>query len=102
MKVSERRMPFRRGMEKRTVHAARRLRNMMACALVVLSLVMAAVWPGLGRVEAADIASADLDVLFVGAHPDDEAGSLSTFGQWLEYEGIRTGVITVTRGKEAE
>ena len=99
MKVSERRMPFRRGMEKRTVHAARRLRNMMACALVVLSLVMAAVWPGLGRVEAADIASADLDVLFVGAHPDDEAGSLSTFGQWLEYEGIRTGVITVTRGE---
>ena len=41
----------------------------------------------------------DLGVLFIGAHPDDEAGSLSTFGQWNEYEGIRTGVITVTRGE---
>lgn len=40
-----------------------------------------------------------LDVLFVGAHPDDEAGSLSTFGQWHEYDGVRAGVITVTRGE---
>ncbi|MEV6106866.1 sugar-binding protein [Streptomyces sp. NPDC051940] len=39
------------------------------------------------------------DVLFVGAHPDDEAGSLSTFGQWREKYGISTGVLTVTRGE---
>ncbi|WP_131736314.1 sugar-binding protein [Actinomadura roseirufa] len=45
-----------------------------------------------------------LDVLFVGAHPDDEAGTLSTLGQWNEYAtgksgGVRTGVLTVTRGE---
>jgi len=41
----------------------------------------------------------DLDVMFVGAHPDDEAGSLSTFGQWRERYGVRTGVVTITRGE---
>jgi len=98
MMISQRRMPFQSGMGRRTVHAARRLRSMMANVLALL-LVMAAVWPGLGDVAAAANESADLDVLFIGAHPDDEAGSLSTFGQWLEYEGVRTGVITVTRGE---
>lgn len=42
---------------------------------------------------------ADLDVLFVGAHPDDEAFGLSTYGQWNEYDGIESGVLTVTRGE---
>jgi LmbE family N-acetylglucosaminyl deacetylase len=40
-----------------------------------------------------------LDVLFVGAHPDDEAGDLSTFGQWNEQRHVRTGVLTITRGE---
>lgn len=40
-----------------------------------------------------------LDVLFIGAHPDDEAGDLSTFGQWGEDHQLRTGVLTVTRGE---
>src|SRR5262249_7489913 len=40
-----------------------------------------------------------LDVLFVGAHPDDEAGGLSTYGQWQEFDGARTGVVTITRGE---
>ncbi|MGW4471374.1 sugar-binding protein [Nonomuraea sp. NPDC004354] len=43
--------------------------------------------------------SADLDVLFVGAHPDDEAFTLSTLGQWKEDHGVRAGVVTVTRGE---
>lgn len=42
---------------------------------------------------------ADLDVLFVGAHPDDEASSLSTLGQWNEDHRLRAGVVTVTRGE---
>jgi LmbE family N-acetylglucosaminyl deacetylase len=42
---------------------------------------------------------ADLDVLFVGAHPDDESGDLSTFGQWHEQRHVRVGVLTVTRGE---
>ncbi|WP_344837811.1 hypothetical protein, partial [Nonomuraea dietziae] len=38
-----------------------------------------------------DRSSADLDALFVGAHPDDEAFTLSTLGQWKEDHDIRTG-----------
>jgi len=41
----------------------------------------------------------DLDVLFIGAHPDDEAFGLAAYGQWNEYAGVETGVITVTRGE---
>lgn len=41
----------------------------------------------------------DLDVLFIGAHPDDEAGGLSTYGQWNEANDAEVGVITVTRGE---
>ncbi len=41
----------------------------------------------------------DLGALFIGAHPDDEAGLLSTFGEWGEQNHVRTGVITVTRGE---
>ena len=42
---------------------------------------------------------ADLDVLFVGAHPDDESGRLSMFGEWGERFGAKTGVVTITRGE---
>ena len=45
------------------------------------------------------VAATDLDVLFVGAHPDDESGRLSTFGQWGEQFGSRVGVVTITRGE---
>ena len=41
----------------------------------------------------------DLDVLFIGAHPDDEAFALSTYGQWNEDAGYQVGVITITRGE---
>ena len=42
---------------------------------------------------------ADLDAIFIGAHPDDEAGTLSTFGQWGADHDVRTGVMTITRGE---
>lgn len=45
------------------------------------------------------VSPVDLDVLVIGAHPDDEAFGLATYGQWNEYAGIATGVITVTRGE---
>lgn len=44
-------------------------------------------------------APVDLDVLYIGAHPDDEASVLSTFGQWHSSHQVRTGVVTVTRGE---
>ncbi|NLU67003.1 hypothetical protein HCC30_06930 [Streptomyces sp. HNM0574] len=42
---------------------------------------------------------AHTDVLFIGAHPDDEFQSLSTFGQWAEKRKLSTGVVTITRGE---
>ena len=41
----------------------------------------------------------NLDVLFVGAHPDDESFNLSTYGQWNEARHVKTGVLTITRGE---
>lgn len=55
-----------------------------------------------GATPVADVASdgtVDLDVLFIGAHPDDEAFGLAAYGQWNEYAGVEVGVITVTRGE---
>ena len=43
--------------------------------------------------------SVDLDVLYIGAHPDDEAWTLAALGQWNEFSGQRIGVITITRGE---
>lgn len=40
-----------------------------------------------------------LDILFIGAHPDDEAGTLAALGQWNELHGMKVGVITATRGE---
>lgn len=39
------------------------------------------------------------DVLFVGAHPDDEMLSCATLRQWRERHVWSTGVLTVTRGE---
>jgi LmbE family N-acetylglucosaminyl deacetylase len=55
--------------------------------------------PGSSGSETSAGSPVDLDALFIGAHPDDEAGSLSTLGQWNEDRDIRAGVITVTRGE---
>ncbi|MFC4120864.1 sugar-binding protein [Nonomuraea zeae] len=71
----------------------RRSRPMAVLAAVALLAVLPA--PPV-RAAAAPV---DLDALFVGAHPDDEAFSLSTLGQWNEDHRVRTGVVTVTRGE---
>lgn len=42
---------------------------------------------------------AELDVLYIGAHPDDEAFNLATFGRWAEQQELRVGVVTLTRGE---
>ncbi|WP_432049849.1 PIG-L family deacetylase [Verrucosispora sp. NA02020] len=41
----------------------------------------------------------DLDIMFIGAHPDDEASQLGMLGYWNEYQGMKAGVITTTRGE---
>lgn len=40
-----------------------------------------------------------LNVLYIGAHPDDEAGTLAALGQWNEFYDVTVGVITATRGE---
>ncbi|MDO5628480.1 MAG: sugar-binding protein [Mobilicoccus sp.] len=41
----------------------------------------------------------DLGALFIGAHPDDEASTLSALGYWKQEYGVRSGVVTITRGE---
>jgi len=41
----------------------------------------------------------DLDVMFIGAHPDDEASGLAVYGAWGEENDVSTGVVTITRGE---
>ncbi|XVS60967.1 sugar-binding protein [Actinosynnema sp. CA-299493] len=48
---------------------------------------------------AGSLVRAHVDVLFIGAHPDDEFQSLAAFGQWIEYRGRSVGVATITRGE---
>ncbi|GAA1488835.1 sugar-binding protein [Brachybacterium sacelli] len=56
--------------------------------------------PGLPPMERALAdGTVDLDVLYIGAHPDDEAWTLAALGQWHEFEDQRAGVITLTRGE---
>ncbi|MDQ4099840.1 MAG: PIG-L family deacetylase, partial [Chloroflexota bacterium] len=55
--------------------------------------------PGASPVADEEMGNVDLDVLFIGAHPDDEAGGLSTYGLWNERFDMQVGVITITRGE---
>src|ERR1044072_9856382 len=68
-------------------------------ALVAVAAALAFVPAAPALAEHAPAPPVDLDALFVGAHPDDEAFSLSTLGQWNEDHRVRTGVVTVTRGE---
>ncbi|MBB5780618.1 sugar-binding protein [Nonomuraea jabiensis] len=68
-------------------------------SLVLAATVALALSPAVPSAASTAGAPVDLDALFVGAHPDDEAFSLSTLGQWNEDHRVRTGVVTVTRGE---
>jgi LmbE family N-acetylglucosaminyl deacetylase len=76
----------------------RRLRHPWILVALALLLVASA---GVGALPTAakPPRAANLDVLFIGAHPDDEASGLSTYGQWNEYDDVSVGVITITRGE---
>ncbi|WP_438483925.1 sugar-binding protein [Streptomyces sp. S186] len=79
-----------------------------ASALVAaVALLSSAAVPSSGARAAPDVHPAvapshdraHTDVLFIGAHPDDEFQSLATFGQWRQRRGLSTGVATITRGE---
>jgi LmbE family N-acetylglucosaminyl deacetylase len=75
----------------------RRVRSMLALTLVVLGALV--VTAPLASAAGKPPKPVDLDVLFIGAHPDDEAGGLAVYGSWGESLDIDTGVITITRGE---
>jgi LmbE family N-acetylglucosaminyl deacetylase len=74
------------------------MRSVRALAPAALAAVALALTPGAASA-APRPKPVNLDVLFVGAHPDDEAGTLSTLGLWSERHDLRSGVITITRGE---
>jgi LmbE family N-acetylglucosaminyl deacetylase len=41
----------------------------------------------------------DVDLMFVGAHPDDDTGVLATFARYLLDEGFKGTVVTLTGGE---
>jgi len=72
-----------------------KLRVDAALLLAALPVVCAAA-------DATNVSGLDVmkvDVLFVGAHPDDDGGVLATFARYGLDEGFRTGVVTVTGGE---
>lgn len=64
---------------------------------VVLAVLLAGLLPGISA--ASSDRPGHVDVLFIGAHPDDEHDILSTLGQWNEDKGLRAGVVTISRGE---
>ncbi|HEY2172679.1 MAG TPA: sugar-binding protein [Mycobacteriales bacterium] len=75
--------------------------SLIAAVAVVLGLsgTALATPPHPTRAPAHPARPGHVDVLFIGAHPDDEGGDLGTFGQWNEYHHASTGVVTITRGE---
>src|SRR5512144_2215178 len=67
--------------------------------LTLAALVLVALVATLGAAAGPKNEPVKLNVLFVGAHPDDEAFTIPAFGQWLEDHGLKTGVVTITRGE---
>jgi len=75
----------------------------IACLLV---LVLAVVWGGApsNAVRAQSGAGTgvdlmDVDVMFIGAHPDDDTGVLATMARYILDEGYKGTVITLTGGE---
>ncbi len=72
----------------------------------LLVLVLAVVWGAAGNDEVAAQSGAgtgvdlmDVDVMFIGAHPDDDTGVLATMARYILDEGYKGTVITLTGGE---
>jgi LmbE family N-acetylglucosaminyl deacetylase len=76
--------------------ASEKLKRGLAAALVIAAALAGLASPARATAERS---GGGLDVLFVGAHPDDEAGNLSTYGQWANGRHLKVGVLTITRGE---
>jgi len=73
-------------------------------SLVMVSLVLAWGVTQIGSVKAQSgngtgLDLMDVDIMFIGAHPDDDTGIMATFARYLLDEGYRGTVITLTGGE---
>ena len=41
----------------------------------------------------------DVDIMFIGAHPDDESGMFATFARYIRDEGFKGAVVVLTAGE---
>lgn len=74
--------------------------NLKRYAVLVASVTLAVAVLAVGPpAPAAPSSQLDLDALFIGAHPDDEGFDITAFGQWAENYGMKSGVVTITRGE---
>ena len=77
----------------------RRIPGLLALSLTV---TWVAAGPGLVRAQTGTGTGVDLmdvDLMFIGAHPDDDTGVLGTLARYLLDEGYKGTVITLTGGE---
>jgi LmbE family N-acetylglucosaminyl deacetylase len=73
--------------------------------LIVLTVVMSLLFPiqvfsqGDQPIKATSVDATKVNVLFVGAHPDDESTAMATMARYVLDGGAVAGVITATRGE---
>jgi LmbE family N-acetylglucosaminyl deacetylase len=76
--------------------AAMKLTLSLSGTLTLCSLALLHPTPGSAQT---GVDLMDVDILFVGAHPDDDTGVLATFARYILDEGFRGTVVTVTGGE---
>ena len=78
------------------------MRRIMNAAAAGLALIVAIAQTGAVRAQSGTGTGVDLmdvDVMFIGAHPDDDTGVLATLARYLLDEGYKGTVITLTGGE---
>ncbi len=71
------------------------MKNLMTIAAVLVGI--AALTASSGAQTGLDLV--DVDLMFVGAHPDDDTSVMATFARYLLDQGFRASVITATGGE---
>ncbi len=71
----------------------------VARALSALAIAVLVLGPAGLSGQETGLSLVDVDIMFVGAHPDDDGGILATFARYLRDEGYRGTVVTLTGGE---
>jgi hypothetical protein len=74
-----------------------RVAELLAAVMVTVGVSTAAVQAQSGTGTGIDLM--DVDLMFIGAHPDDDTGIMATFARYLLDEGYKGTVITLTGGE---